>query len=119
MSDHLPRVDDVIRFSPFPRFAGQVLARVEKVDGERGRAFVNTATAGKPQPVSFRDWVAIAELVLGCSICGFFDGEHDPECANGYDDEPMRISCSQCGQPTTRDTTYGDLCYRCIRADNE
>lgn len=26
MSDRLPIVNDVIRFSPFPRFAGQVLA---------------------------------------------------------------------------------------------
>lgn len=33
------------------------------------------------------------------------------------DREP--IPCSKCGQPTTFDPTYGDLCYRCIRADNE
>lgn len=35
------------------------------------------------------------------------------------DDEPVRVPCSQCGQPTTRDPIYGDLCYRCCRADNE
>ena len=31
----------------------------------------------------------------------------------------MRIPCSLCGQPTSFDPIYGDLCYRCIRADNE
>jgi len=35
------------------------------------------------------------------------------------DDKPMRVPCCKCGRPTTRDTTYGDLCYRCCRADNE
>lgn len=35
------------------------------------------------------------------------------------DDEPMRVPCCKCRKPTTIDTTYGDLCYRCIRADNE
>lgn len=35
------------------------------------------------------------------------------------DDEPMRVPCYMCGKPTTRDEVYGDLCYRCIRADNE
>lgn len=34
-------------------------------------------------------------------------------------DEPLKIPCSKCSQPTTYDPTYGDLCYRCIRADNE
>jgi hypothetical protein len=29
------------------------------------------------------------------------------------------IPCSKCGEPTTFDPTYGDLCYRCCRADNE
>lgn len=29
------------------------------------------------------------------------------------------IPCSMCGKPTTFDPTYGDLCYRCCRADNE
>lgn len=29
------------------------------------------------------------------------------------------IPCSKCGKPTTWDTTYGNLCYRCVRADNE
>lgn len=35
------------------------------------------------------------------------------------DDDPYHIPCSKCGQPTTFDSTYGDLCYRCCRADNE
>lgn len=35
------------------------------------------------------------------------------------DDEPTRIPCSKCGKPTTFDSTYGDLCYRCCRASNE
>lgn len=37
------------------------------------------------------------------------------------DDEPSRprIACSKCGKPTSFDPTYGDLCYRCCRADNE
>ena len=26
---------------------------------------------------------------------------------------------SLCGKPTTFDPTYGDLCFRCCRADNE
>lgn len=30
-----------------------------------------------------------------------------------------KLPCSRCGLPTTFDTTYGDLCYRCCRADNE
>ena len=29
------------------------------------------------------------------------------------------IACSRCGKPTTWDSTYQDLCYRCIRAKNE
>lgn len=37
-----------------------------------------------------------------------------------YDDEHLRrIPCSRCGQPTTYDPIYGDLCYRCCRASNE
>lgn len=35
------------------------------------------------------------------------------------DNETYTIPCCLCGKPTTWDTTYGDLCYRCIRADNE
>lgn len=34
-------------------------------------------------------------------------------------DEPMRVPCCKCGKPTMIDSTYGDLCYRCCRADNE
>lgn len=34
-------------------------------------------------------------------------------------EEPHRVPCCNCGAPTTIDATYGDLCYRCIRADNE
>lgn len=29
------------------------------------------------------------------------------------------IACSRCGKPTSFDPIYGDLCYRCCRADNE
>lgn len=35
------------------------------------------------------------------------------------DDERCPIPCCMCGKETTWDPTYGDLCYRCIRADNE
>lgn len=35
------------------------------------------------------------------------------------DDEPLPIPCCICGKPTTRDTAYGNLCYRCCRADND
>jgi hypothetical protein len=35
------------------------------------------------------------------------------------DDGPIQIPCSKCGNPTTFDPIYEDLCYRCIRADNE
>lgn len=42
--------------------------------------------------------------------------EHQEE---ADDDEFGRIPCSRCGKPTTWDSTYNDLCYRCIRADNE
>lgn len=35
------------------------------------------------------------------------------------DDEVGHILCSKCGKPTTWDATYQDLCYRCIRVDNE
>lgn len=36
-------------------------------------------------------------------------------------DEPqgMSVWCCLCGNPTTRDPIYGDLCYRCCRAENE
>jgi len=37
-----------------------------------------------------------------------------PECA-----APNVIACGECGGPTTYDDTYGNLCYRCCRADNE
>lgn len=40
--------------------------------------------------------------------------EHDDD-----DNEPTRIPCCKCGHLTTRDPIYGDLCYRCCRADNE
>lgn len=38
---------------------------------------------------------------------------------NGETDDTYYIPCGQCNQPTTWDTTYGNLCYRCCRADNE
>jgi endogenous inhibitor of DNA gyrase (YacG/DUF329 family) len=36
-------------------------------------------------------------------------------------EERMTVPCCLCGKPTTIEpgTPYGDLCYRCIRADNE
>lgn len=37
------------------------------------------------------------------------------------EDEPTRIPCSfpGCKRMTTRDPTYGDICYEHIRASNE
>ena len=35
------------------------------------------------------------------------------------DEEERVISCSKCGRHASWDATYQDLCYRCIRADNE
>lgn len=35
------------------------------------------------------------------------------------DNERVSIPCCNCGKPTTWDSTYQDLCYRCIRAKNE
>lgn len=29
------------------------------------------------------------------------------------------VPCCFCGKPTTWDPTYQNLCYRCIRAENE
>lgn len=42
-----------------------------------------------------------------------------PSVGDDEDDEPHYISCSRCGRETTFDPTYGDLCYRCCRAENE
>lgn len=52
---------------------------------------------------------------------GVGDDEDDDERTTNEDGEPRyrRVSCSRCGLPTTFDPTYGDLCYRCCRADNE
>lgn len=47
-----------------------------------------------------------------CTSCGAFTGDDEL-------DEPSAIPCSKCGLPTTWDTTYGDLCYRCCRTSNE
>lgn len=51
------------------------------------------------------------------------DGFVRPTDERGDDDEQdtnaSTIPCSRCGLPTTFDPTYGDLCYRCCRADNE
>lgn len=41
------------------------------------------------------------------------------EACEEEDYRASRIPCSRCGQPATWDPTYGDLCYRCCRADNE
>lgn len=38
---------------------------------------------------------------------------------NDRDGELYQIPCYLCGKPTTWDATYQDLCYRCVRADNE
>jgi hypothetical protein len=46
-------------------------------------------------------------------------GTTEPIKCDHDDDEPFRIPCSKCSQPTTRDEVYGDLCWRCCRADNE
>lgn len=42
-----------------------------------------------------------------------------PDAGEDDDDETYTIPCSFCGKPTTLDATYGNLCYRCIRANNE
>lgn len=39
--------------------------------------------------------------------------------AESDEPEQPKIPCSKCGEPTTWDVTYGDLCFRCLRADNE
>lgn len=85
-----PRVDDVVKFSP-PGFTGTLFGRVERVDAEREQVFVNTGTVGRLQAMSFKGWTQITGLVLGCSICGFFDGEHDGECPDAYG------QCDACG----------------------
>jgi hypothetical protein len=46
------------------------------------------------------------------------DGFNRPE-DESEDDERIAIPCCNCGKPTSWDATYQDLCYRCIRADNE
>lgn len=38
---------------------------------------------------------------------------------DGEGDEREPIPCCFCGKPTTWDPTYQDLCFRCIRAENE
>lgn len=52
-----------------------------------------------------------------CPVCGSGKIEMVAE----IDSELLvqRIPCCKCGQPTTWDSTYNDLCYRCCRADNE
>ena len=58
--------------------------------------------------------------VSPCHYCGepstATDDHDQPRC-----DEcgPVTILCCLCGNPTTWDETYEDLCYRCCRADNE
>ena len=42
------------------------------------------------------------------------DNTNRDECNDTY-----YIPCGKCGEPTTWDATYGNLCYRCCRADNE
>lgn len=45
------------------------------------------------------------------------DGAEDTDEGDGID--YARIPCSRCGQLTSYDLIYGDLCFRCCRADNE
>lgn len=45
--------------------------------------------------------------------------QETPNTGGDDDDGPMRVPCYMCGKPTTIDTAYGNLCYRCCRADNE
>lgn len=45
--------------------------------------------------------------------------EEDESADEDGDDERTPIPCSKCGEMTTFDPVYQDLCYRCIRADNE
>jgi hypothetical protein len=61
-----------------------------------------------------------------CTTCGAFYNVPVPK---AEDVEPIKVdededgrairTCPNCGNFTTVDPTYGDLCYRCIRAANE
>ena len=55
------------------------------------------------------DWLKVCAACERCESCH----EDDEE------DEHLTIPCCNCGKSTTRDPIYQDLCYRCIRADNE
>jgi hypothetical protein len=48
-----------------------------------------------------------------------FDAIEDAETNDDDEYEPSCIPCSLCGKSATWDSTYGDPCFRCIRADNE
>lgn len=59
------------------------------------------------------------DACTGCGEPATRDGEDRgplcDECGTGY-----AIPCGmKCGNTTTYDDTYGDLCFRCCRADNE
>lgn len=48
-----------------------------------------------------------------------FDLPSAGDSEDGEDRTPTPPPCSRCRKPTTFDPTYGDLCYRCCRAENE
>lgn len=47
------------------------------------------------------------------------EDEREDDTEEGDGINYARIPCSLCGLPTSYDPIYGDLCYRCCRADNE
>lgn len=66
-----------------------------------------------------RTALGIHVISAACYKAGIDEGGPPPSANNEEDDELLRIPCSRCGKLTTFDVTYGDLCYRCCRCDNE
>lgn len=56
-----------------------------------------------------------------CDTCGvaWIHPDEPGTCLDCRNSDDAYIPCSSCGKVTTWDSTYGDLCFRCIRADNE
>lgn len=94
--------DLFIDFCPTHDAAPRLYAAAKQIEGwwlTEGKKHFYGAPAAM---FSLREAIALA------------DGNNDE-----VDDGPRRIPCSKCGMLTTFDPTYGDLCYRCCRADNE
>lgn len=66
--------------------------------------------------MSYGDFPNYSNLPPGCT-----DRDIE-EAAGSFDEEDegrSPIPCSKCGELTTWDPIYNDLCCRCCRADNE